>query len=194
MIHRMNFDKGEFCRKRIAKKARMDARFCSALCRMNALRARKREKRVAERAKKVAEEANLSSAQTRAESAKAAFLSRQQAGRLAAQRPSLAEDVWLTAKAEVAACDKLIAALQERRRAAEAQLGKLREPTTYSSRPLEMKLGGAAELPTKATRVGLAVLPGAFEDEAMVFIGEPVERGDYPIHKSFFAHRIMGGS
>lgn len=190
----MNFDKCSFCRKRIPKKARIDARYCSPLCRMNASRARDREKRFAERAQKAAEVANLSMAQTRAETAKATFLSRIQAGRLAAQRASVTEDVWLTAKAEIAACDKLIAALQERRRTAEAQLFKLREPSSFHSRPLELKLDAPADLPAKTLRVGVAVLPGEFEGEAMVYIAEPVERGEYANHKTYFPPRKMASS
>lgn len=190
----MNFDKCSFCRKRIPKKARIDARYCSPLCRMNAARARDREKRVSERAQQAATAANLSSAQTRAETAKAAFLSRIQAGRLAAQRPSVTEDVWLTAKAEIAACDKLIAALQERRRAAEAQLSKLREPSSFHSRPLELRLDAPAELPAKTSRVGIAVLPGEFEGEAMVYIAEPVERGEFANHKTYFSPRKTAGT
>lgn len=153
---------------------------------MNALRARNREKRVSERAQKAAQEANLSTAQSRAQVAKAAFLSRVQASRLAAQLPSLTEDVWLNARAEVSACDKMIAALQERRKVAQAQLEKLREPQNVNYRFAEVQLDKPVEVPKVATRIGVAVLVGDQEGEAMVYFADPVGRGEYPERRTYY--------
>lgn len=187
----MNFEKCAFCRKRIPKTARLDAVYCSPKCRMNALRIRKREKRMAERAEAKAKEGKASDAQVRQQAQRAAFLVRIQGARLAAAQPNLVEDQWLNLRAEVAACDKMISYYTEKKKHLQAQLERLSEPKmNYYYR--DIKASDPTPLSDKdkaATRIGLAIQPGEFEGDAMIYLASPCGRNDYPSTDNYYAGR-----
>jgi hypothetical protein len=174
----MNFEKCGFCHRRIAKTARLDAVYCSPGCRMSALRVRKREQRMAERAAARAKEGRGTEGQVRLAALKAAYQVRVQGARLAVGLPNLPEDPWLTAQAEIAACDKMIDHLQEHKKALQAQAAKLPAPSeAYRSRPLESKGKDPPGLSAKVLRFGVGMLHGELEGEAILFISEEVDKG-----------------
>jgi hypothetical protein len=174
----MNFEKCGFCRKRIAKTARLDAVYCSPGCRMNALRVRKREQRLAERAAAQAKQSQGSDGQAHLAALKAAYLVRVQGARLAAGLPNLPEDPWLTAQAEIAVCDKMIDHLQERKKALQAQAAKLpAPPEAYRCRPLEGKGKDPPALSAKVVRLGVGRLHGELEGDAILYVCEEAEKG-----------------
>lgn len=174
----MNFEKCGFCRKRIPKTARLDAVYCSPGCRMNALRVRKREQRMAERAAAQAKQSQGTDGQAHMAALKAAYLVRVQGARLAAGLPNLPEDPWLTAQAEIAACDKMIDHLQERKKALQNQVIKLTPPAeTYRSRPMESKGQDPPALSAKVLRIGVGMLSGELEGGAIVYVSEEAEKG-----------------
>ena len=175
----MNFEKCGFCRKRIAKTARLDAVYCSPGCRMNALRVRKREKRMSERAAAQAKDSCGSDGQARMAALRAAYMVRLQGARLAGGLPNLAEDPWLATQAEIAVCDKMLDHLQEKRKTLLAQISKLPPPPdeSFRTRPLEIKSADSLELPRKAVRVGVGMLHGDLDGDAIVYVTEEAEKG-----------------
>lgn len=185
----MNFEKCAFCHKRIPKTARLDAVYCSPKCRMNALRIRKRERRLAERAQAKAKEDKASDVQARMQALRAAFLVRVQGARLAAAQPNLVEDQWLNLRAEVAVCDKMIAYYTEKKKVLQAQLERLSEPK-MSYHYKDIKSSDALTLPEKATtRIGVAIQPGEFEGDAMVYLASPCGRNEYPSADNYYPSR-----
>lgn len=181
----MNFEKCAFCKRRIPKKARLDAKYCSDGCRMNALRVRKREKRLADRAATQAKDSGASEAQARLHAQRAAMLTRVQGARLAASLPNLKEDVLLNLHAEVAVCDKLIAYYTERKKVAEAQLRQHREPQASSILHFDVPAGEVPALPPQATQIGVAMQTGEFDGSAMIYTLSPVEKGAFA-RQSFY--------
>ncbi len=174
----MNFEKCGFCRKRIAKTARLDAIYCSPACRMNALRVRNREKRQAERASAQIKDRCGTDGQAKMAALKAAYLARVQGARLAAGLPNLPEDPWLAAQAEIAVCDKMIDALQEKKKALVEQVGKLQPPDdSFRTRPVEIKASAPLNFPRKVLRIGVGILHGDLEGDALVYVTEEAEKG-----------------
>lgn len=177
-LARMNFEKCGFCRKRIAKTARLDAIYCSPACRMNALRVRNREKRLAERAAAKVKDGCGTDGKAKMAALKAAYLVRVQGARLAAGLPNLPEDPWLATQAEIAACDRMIDALQEKKKILMEQVGKLSPPDdSFRTRPLEIKAAASLNFPRKVLRIGVGVLHGDLEGDAIVYVTEEAEKG-----------------
>lgn len=186
----MNFEKCGFCQKRIPKTARMDAKYCSATCRMNALRIRKREKRLAERELAKAKEANASDPQARLAASKAGFLARVAGSRLAAQLPNVKEDPFLTAQAEVFACLAMIAYYEKQKTVLTDRLQKARanRDESLDTNSCVIKRDEPITIPREATVIGVAMLSGELEGDAQVFYGSKPGRGKSPRHIAHYSH------
>lgn len=150
----------------------MDAKYCSSVCRMNALRVRKRENRLAERALAKATAESVPDHRARLEAAKAAFLARAAGARLAAQLPNLIEDPWMMAQAEFNACKTIIDHYEKRKEALALQLAKVRKPDELNVERQVVKVSEPITFPREVVLIGVSVMSGELEGEAVVYLGK----------------------
>lgn len=91
--------------------------------------------------------------------------------RLAAHLPSLIEDPFLTAQAELGACFAMISHYEARKQAIGAQLEKMSKVydmnfSRHSAKPME-----APVIPREDTHIGIAMLSGELEGGMVFYTG-----------------------